>query len=139
MDRLLMKRVYISGPRAGYPELNWPKFHRAAKAVVHRGFQPAIPHHIPPFQHEGPCRRVYNVEGPEPLPPEHDGGCHVRADIAVMLQCDEVWVLPGWTLNIRANLEVQVARMFKIPLYAFSYVEGDPAGKLWSLPRRGAK
>ena len=43
-----MKRIYLSGAMTGYPDLNFPAFHAAAKALRERGLVVVNPAEIKP-------------------------------------------------------------------------------------------
>ena len=107
--------VYICGPMTGHPDLNEPAFRAAAREVRANGFAPLVPHDIKPLRHPGrDCAPVYGVEAAEG---GHDGGCYLRADLAyVLMYADSLYVLPGWSRSRGAQLEVLIARLFRIPI-----------------------
>lgn len=84
-------RVYISGPMTGYPDFNYPAFHAAAAYWRSRGF---------------------DVVSPAELNDTTDGRWedYLRADLAALLRCDAIAMLPGWEGSRGANLELHVAR-----------------------------
>lgn len=106
-----MRVAYVSGPIAGYPELNEPLFRAAARRLVGTRVSPqrkydkvVVPHDIDPHQHEGPCPASYVQNG------DHTAACYLRTDLIEMLRsADDVWMLPGWEASVGARLEMQVA------------------------------
>ena len=85
-----MKRIYVAGPMTGYPELNFPAFHAAAAQLRAAG------HH---------------VENPAEINPDPSAewlDC-MRADIARLVTCDAIQLLPGWSKSRGACLEHQIA------------------------------
>lgn len=85
-----MKRIYVAGPMTGYPELNFPAFHAAAAALREAG------HH---------------VENPAEINADPNAAwldC-MRADIARLVTCDAVYMLPGWERSRGARIEQQLA------------------------------
>ena len=85
-----MKRIYISGAMTGVPELNFPAFHEAAKALRDKGFYVVNPAEIKP-------------EG------EPSWSACMRADLKAMLDCCTVALLPGWEDSKGANIEARLA------------------------------
>jgi len=104
-------RVYICGPIAGHPDLNRASFERAAAFLKERGDTPVNPHDIPVWEHEGECPPVYGYKNPGA---EHDGGCYLRTDIAVMVTCERIYRLKGWQKSFGASKEVIVAELLKM-------------------------
>lgn len=85
------ERWYVAGPMTGYPDLNFPAFHRAAADLR------ALGHH---------------VENPAEINPMigADWADCMRADIRHLVTCDAILTLPGWTESRGASLEVHIAQ-----------------------------
>lgn len=85
-----LKRIYLSGPMTGLPDLNFPAFNEAARVLRARGFDVVNPAEINP-----------------------DAGMSweqcMRADIKALCDCDTIALLPGWEASKGAHLEVHVA------------------------------
>ncbi|SFS27675.1 DUF4406 domain-containing protein [Pseudomonas sp. NFACC42-2] len=87
-----MKRIYLSGPMTGLPDLNFPAF-------------AAMTDNLPEGGH--------TVTNPAELSP--DGGSWndcMRRDIVALMECDTVATLPGWEHSKGARLEVLIAERF---------------------------
>ena len=85
-----MKRIYISGPMTGLPDLNASAFHTAAaelRALVYDVCNPA------------------EVQGSEDATWEE----WLKADLREMLTCDTIALLSGWQSSKGAHLELHVA------------------------------
>lgn len=94
-------RTYLAGPMTGHPELNFPLFHAEAKRLRDSG---------------------HEVVNPAEINPDITSGwadC-MRADIAALVTCEAIALLPGWQQS-RANLPEmaawshQDAKMQRIP------------------------
>ena len=86
----MTKTIYISGPMTGMPDLNFPAFHAAAKMLRDLG---------------------HEVVNPAELNPDHTmpwGEC-MRKDIAALVTCDTIVLLPGWQQSRGATLEQHIA------------------------------
>jgi len=83
--------IYIAGPMTGLPEYNYPAFMAAAQALRSRGW------------------RVTNP-AEKALKADADWVLHMRADLALLVRCDALALLPGWEKSRGARLEVGVAR-----------------------------
>lgn len=85
-----MKRIYLSGPMTGLPELNFPAFHAEAARLRALGFE---------------------VVNPADLNPEPETGWHecMRNDLKALLDCDALALLDGWQQSAGAHLEMHVA------------------------------
>lgn len=84
-----MKRIYLSGPRSGLPDLNFSAFHAMTTNLRAGG-------HI--------------VTNPAEINPE--GGTWtdcMRRNIVALMDCDTVATLPGWEHSKGARLEVLIA------------------------------
>lgn len=86
-----MKKVYISGAIAGH-DLAERKaaFKAAERKLAEMGFAP-----VNPFDNGVPDGAHWRV--------------HMRADIALLVQCDLIYMLRGWELSKGAKLEHDVA------------------------------
>lgn len=84
-----MKRIYLSGPITGLPDLKFAAFHAMTTNLRAGG---------------------HTVTNPAEINP--DGGtlndC-MRRDIAALMDCDTVDTLPGWEHSKGARLEVLIA------------------------------
>lgn len=89
------KRVYVAGPMSGIDHYNRTAFEAAARQLNGQGYDA-----ITPF---------------DALTTDdwHEG---MRADIRAMLQCEEVFVLPGWQKSKGASLEIQIALTLEMPI-----------------------
>ena len=99
-------KIYLAGPMSGIPAHNFPAFNDAAKrlrAMGHIVINPAEVH--PDTQ----------ALGAEPSPEQLWRAC-MKADIALLIQCDAVAFLPGWEKSRGASLEVYIAKALGLPI-----------------------
>jgi hypothetical protein len=89
--RAAAQRVYIAGPMSGYAELNFPAFHAEASALRSIGLDVVNPAEI-------------NVD------PSTGWSACMRADIAQLVTCDRIHLLPGWSTSKGASLECNIGR-----------------------------
>lgn len=90
------RTIYLSGPMRGYPELNYPEFHRVSAALRshgHRVYNPAE------FEHDGP---------PDTFP--------IREAFAdycefITRRACTIVLLPGWRASAGAMAEYSLARV----------------------------
>jgi hypothetical protein len=85
-----MKRVYLSGPMTGQPDLNFPLFNKAAAALRAKGMEVVNPAEM--------CTD-------EPTSWEK----FMREDIKALCDCDAIVLLPGWECSKGAHLELHIA------------------------------
>ena len=85
-----MKKIYISGPMTGLPDLNFPAFHEETARLRSLGF---------------------DVVNPADLNPEPNTGWHecMRNDLRALLDCDILALLDGWQNSAGAHLELHIA------------------------------
>lgn len=85
-----MKRIYLSGPMTGLPDLNFPAFHAEADRLKALG---------------------YEVVNPADLNPDPEASWHdcLRRDLVALLDCDTLALLDGWQQSTGAHLEMHVA------------------------------
>jgi hypothetical protein len=83
-------RAYISGAMTGRPNLNFPAFHAAAARLRAQG---------------------YDVVNPAELNPDPNATWEqcMRVDLAALVTCDEIHMLPQWQDSRGAKLELHVA------------------------------
>lgn len=87
----MRKKVYISGAIAHYGmEERRASFALAASELRERGFEP-----VNPFENG--------------VPEDAHWMAHMKADIALLLGCDYIYMLNGWELSKGAKLEFDVA------------------------------
>lgn len=85
-----MKRVYLSGPMTGLPDLNFPAFHAAAATLRAAGFDVVSPAEVNP-DHSMPWEQC------------------LRLDIKALCDCDAIALMPGWENSKGAHLELHIA------------------------------
>lgn len=85
-----MSRIYLAGPMTGLPDLNFPAFHAAAARMRAQGLDVVNPAEI-------------NAD-----PTTGWVEC-MRADIAELVKCDGIALLPGWSASRGATLEHHIA------------------------------
>lgn len=83
-------RTYISGPMTGLPDLNFPAFNTAAAELRAEGVLV-----INPAEHGAPGLTWER---------------YMRADIALLVQCSRIHMLPGWRSSRGARLEHHIAQ-----------------------------
>lgn len=104
-----MTRIYLAGPMTGIEGFNFPAFHERADALEARG---------------------YDVVNPADHGDSESWGYYIRKDLALLLECDAVAVLPGWQGSKGASLEVHVARTLEMPVYdAHTMTALDPPSR----------
>lgn len=85
-----MKRIYIAGPMTGLPDLNFAAFNAEAERLRAAGWE---------------------VLNPAEINPDHTmawADC-MRRDLAALVTCDAIQLLPGWENSRGARLEWIVA------------------------------
>lgn len=95
------KKLYLSGPMSGHPELNFPAFRLMAKSLRAAG---------------------YDVTSPAELNPDPDADWKtcMRADIKALCDCDGIALMPGWESSAGAHLELHVAHRLGIEVRALA-------------------
>lgn len=83
-------RWYIAGPMTGYPQWNYPAFHAAAAMLRAEGLEVVNPAELIPDT------TVARAE------------C-LKVDIAALIQCQGIALLPGWQDSRGARLESHIA------------------------------
>lgn len=85
------RRVYVAGPMSGIAEHNFPAFNEAASRLRAQGLVVVNPAELNVGQ-------------------EGDWAACMRRDVAEMVTCDTLALLPGWDRSRGALVEVRLAR-----------------------------
>ena len=98
--------AYVAGPMTGIEKFNYPAFHQAVRALRHVG--------VPAFS-------AADDEFGEPMDPPtvidaKPHGHYLRHALRLLLDCDEVVLLPGWEDSRGASIEVKVAQALDMPV-----------------------
>lgn len=103
----MKKRLYLCGPITGLPNHNREAFNDAESALLSAGFDVF-----------NPTKNGVPVDAPWEQ--------HMRADIAQMMACDGLAVLPGAHYSRGARIEMDLAAQLGIqPMRALHYWLGD--------------
>lgn len=94
-------RIYVSGPISDMPEFNAPAFDKAALQLRGAGFDVVNPSELDDGEHHQTW--------------EH----YMKRDIALLVYCDRVDVLPGWEHSRGATLECLIATMLELPVQTY--------------------
>lgn len=97
-----LPRVYVAGPMSGIAEYNFPAFHCLSTELRVEGY-PVV----------NPAELALDAGPPGSQPWDF----YMRVDLAALLECDAVCVLPGWERSKGASLEVHVARALEMPVF----------------------
>lgn len=89
--------IYVSGPMTGYPEANYPAFHRAERSLIAAGHRV-----LNPARHE--------------VDPTKTWQDYMRLALHDVAECTAVALLDGWEHSRGARLEVRVARGLGLPV-----------------------
>ncbi len=92
------KSVYIAGPMTGLPDLNFPAFHAEAARLRELGWDVVNPAEINQDKHLSwkQC---------------------MRTDIAALVFCDAIQMLPNWEQSEGATLEHHIAERLGLTIY----------------------
>lgn len=104
--------IYLSGPMTGLPDHNYPAFKAAAERLRAQGALVISPHEIP-----ANCPGC----GQDGIP--HDWAAHMKADLAALLTCDVIMLLPGWEQSRGAQLEKTVAAAVNMMVVDYALTE----------------
>ena len=122
-------RCYIAGSIVGVPDF-LERFAAAVPAVEALGYEAVNPCDIAPADHDGECPPGYDPGGD--ASGHTSSACFRRADLRALLDCDVIYLLPGWSRSHVAGVEAQVGS-------ASSAVDADTPGALaQALPETGA-
>ena len=93
------KTAYLTGPTTGHPDYNFPAFHLAAARLRELGLTVLSP--------------AEDDENDPLTPPSHAAEwphqAYLLRSLRMLLDCDVIFLLPGWDSCTGAQLERQVA------------------------------
>ena len=95
-------RIYVSGRMTGLPDLNFPAFNAEAARLRALGYEVVNPAEMNPSE---PCWKA----------------C-MRKDIAALMQCDWIAMLPDWQLSRGATEEYRLSELVGIEVFAASSI-----------------
>lgn len=100
-------RIYLSGGIA-YAVDHRASFYWGAVAVQGRGHEPVNPLDVPPWCGQEPDQCPDLVNGGQ-ANKGHTWRCWMRGDLAVLIECDGILVMPGWESSHGARRELDLA------------------------------
>lgn len=113
---VLENSIYIAGPMTGIVDHNFPAFHAAAKQLRAQGYTVFNPAEI-------------NADAVDVIRP---WAWYMRKDLAELVKCEAIYLLPGWENSKGATLEMHVAERLGMtiihapkPLSLFEQTEED--------------
>ena len=122
-----MKRVYICGPMRGIPQYNFPAFDAAAYCATEHGYLAVSPADID-------RANGFDGNGDFEWTPDLIRSVIAR-DVAALLKCDAIALLPSWQNSTGARAEIMIALFCKMPILSaedFSLYELEVSGHNWS-------
>lgn len=96
-------RIYIAGPMRGYPDHNFPAFHRAAALGRSLGYDIINP---------------AEEDEKAPVSGTDTEKCrqYARRDTDLIFKCGGIAMLPGWWMSVGATAEVSLAKWLNLPV-----------------------
>lgn len=96
-------RAYIAGPMRGLQDFNFPAFDEAKQKLESNGFDVVSPADID--RRQGLCLKADGTI---------DSRGHARRDVAEILTCSHMLLLPGWEHSIGATAEFALGRWIEV-------------------------
>lgn len=120
--------LYLAGPMSGYPQFNYPEFHRIAKELREAGYKI-----ISPAEEDSPEMQVeamksgdglvdgkMPIDNPDKTITGENWGQVLARDIRLIFdKCDGVVAMPTWGKSRGARLEVFVANITGRGIYVY--------------------
>lgn len=110
----MTKRIYIAGPMSDCDNYNFESFEWAAKHLRDIGYEPVSP------------AEVHGIKD------DWEWEDYLKADLALLIDCDAIVMLAGWEESRGACLEHDTARRLGL-----SVMEFDARGRLQTLEEEG--
>ena len=107
------KKVYLSGPITGKPNLNIDEFEKYEQKFKNLNFEVVNPHKL--FNQEE-IDKVNKMYENKEMTFEEYHSFFMRVDIKAMMDCDFIAVLNGHEKSKGANIEVYIARNINMPV-----------------------
>ncbi len=107
------KKVYLSGPITGKPNLNIEEFEKYEQKFKNLNYEVVNPHKL--FTKEKIDEMNLKLENKE-ITFEEFHAYFMRRDIKEMMDCDFVALLKGYENSKGANIEVYIARNINMPI-----------------------
>lgn len=101
-------RVYIAGQMRGVPYYNFPAFDAAARRLRELGVEVVSPADLDRARGFDPMTLSYDADWNR-VPDRFDLHACILEDVAAILKCQTVALLPGWGRSAGANAEVAIA------------------------------
>lgn len=92
-------KVYLAGPMSGLPEYNYPAFFHAAELLRERGLIV-----------ENPAEHAQRN-------PQPSWNGYMRQALKLMLDCEQLFLLPGWGRSVGAVIEHDLANELEMPIH----------------------
>lgn len=129
-------KIYLAGPMSGLPDLNYPEFNRVTALLEGVGLKVRNPAQIDTLFPPLDCGdQPFAYKGKDPLPMVHNAGVtdpktldrcvvhtprdwvwYMRKALAMLLECDGLALLPGWSTSRGARIERELADALGFPV-----------------------
>jgi hypothetical protein len=108
-------KIYVSGPMTGYKDYNYPKFQKIAKELRERGYDVVDPAtDVKPMLKSGEqvtIERLHELVDSGEVSEKEAWRCFLRGDIvALMMECDAIYLLKNWRQSKGARFERTCAK-----------------------------
>lgn len=111
-------KIYIAGPMTGIPLLNFPLFNLHAAELRAAGHDV-----VNPAELNGGADELWAVATMTPEQVQAHWLTCMRKDIAQLILCDAIFMLPGWKASRGASLEQHIAQSLGLKVYFAGGVE----------------